>query len=188
MLNSTTKIAIQLALILSFDAAAVAVVCPTVPVINDLAGQPSVAVNHIFCGNENDEVATGYHYNRGGATPDTYISHQTQQQANNQGVYQWGGIEMQFSPGILVYKNASTFFPDACSIAQILMSIRYANNNLLNPRPLNCPMGADCGNSGPNVIPNPNPYCYGLDNLPFQINLVFDAHNNLITTAYPVKS
>ena len=83
--------------------------------------------------------------------------------------------------------NISTFYPDNCTAAEVIQSIRYAYTNLAVPIP---PAGGQFnGPSGP--IPADGLYCYrhtvGGNLVAFNIQgyLIQDGGVWIINTAYP---
>lgn len=118
--------------------------CDRLPHWSNFASGPQVNQPHIFCGEFSNGRPKGFHSRPGGTNPRTVARFQVTQPPNRRGIY---GV--RWSHGADPSREKfSTMFPDRCSQAQVLESIRYAARNQIS-----CPGGAPdwawCGYNRP---------------------------------------
>jgi hypothetical protein len=132
---------------------------------------PSVNVRHILCGEIRYNLPKGYHSKVYSPATDVVTGTQNATAPVN-GIY---NARVNFSNGS--YKT-STFFPDACSEAQIVTSILYAVANTTGSHVT----WGELGPSGP--LAGGGTYCLGTNGQPFTIRYALDEDND-VNTAFP---
>lgn len=165
---------------------------------------PWINRHHVYCGDINRRgKAVGYHYREDGQDPRAgpgdnnpaaaRITGAVKPQAGAEGwrVYRGEGIEIwdDRSERYVRKRGFSTFFPDRCSPAEVLASIRHAMTQ--SKRPIPAKGGRFRGLSGP--ADGREGYCYRQDQaggpkLPFPVSgFLNDLREGgwTINTAYP---
>lgn len=140
----------------------------TVPAINQL---------HIFCGEiSNNGVPKGYH-SKVYAPPTDVVTAVQDGPVSASGVYD-GQVSF-----VNHTSKFSTFFPNACTQAQILASVVYANANRRVPQP-----AVPWGFVGPSAPAQGGAqYCLGANGTPIDIRFAVLPNSTNINTAFPYR-
>jgi hypothetical protein len=138
---------------------------------------PQVNQRHIFCGEiGGNGRPKGYHSKVYPPPVDVVLNTQNETAPVN-GVYDG---RVNFNNGTHKF---STFFPDHCTQAEIVASVRYASANPLHPQP-NGPWGS----VGPSAAgAHAAGHCLGNDGNPIMVRHA-DVNNNRINTAFPYQA
>jgi hypothetical protein len=138
---------------------------------------PPVNQWHIFCGEWHGGARPqkGFHSRPGGVNPTTVARFNVTLPASAQGIY-GGNWQYTGHPNT----KFSTMFPDACSMAQVLQSILYANTNRI-PCPPGAPHWAWCGTNGPAAAT----YCQSTNGTPMTI--AGASAGSAVNTAFPLR-
>lgn len=111
-----------------------------------VSGQPSVDLEHIFCGEvRRDGRAVGFHSRPGGRNPDT-VSDTTEMRPDpaRPGIYSLFRFRIT-SDGRSGTKSLSTMFPDHCDADNVIAAIRHAyRTGRKQDRGFNGESGPDC--------------------------------------------
>jgi hypothetical protein len=134
-------------------------------------GNPPINEAHIFCGEIRNGKPEGYHSERIQPTPNVGGVSDIRP-VGAQGVYE--GIVHFVAGGA----HRSTFFPRACSIAQIETSIRHAAAHPIAGR------GNDWSYGPSAPLANSAGYCLGSDGRPFEIQFARTRQGG-VNTAFP---
>ena len=145
--------------------------------------KPQVNLHHVFCGeiNKRDKL-TGFHAMPNGIPPSSFVKSKNTSKEDNRGIYSMRGIEMTFD-GTKYTKSFSSFFPNHCTLDQLVKSIQYSHQHSEG----NCsnPSWAICGPSAP--AKSSNQYCLDKNNRSFTIATP-ESRSGRINTAFPVKN
>jgi len=158
-----------------------AINCDRLPHWSNMASGAQVNQQHIFCGEFDNGRPKGFHSRPGGSNPHTIARVSVTQAPNNRGIYsvRWSHVE---NPA---RDKFSTMFPDRCSQAQVMESIRYAAANRVS-----CPSGAPdwawCGYNRPGTGDS-NRFCQADDGRRFVIAGAFIRGRNRVNTAFPLR-
>lgn len=138
--------------------------------------QPRVNVRHVFCGEIGaDNKPKGFHskVHLQASTVVTQVTNPSPPQPA--GTY---NATVHFTAPANPTTKPSTFFPDACTEAQVTMSIVYAANHQIGPV-------APWGQLGPSApVHADNTYCLGSNSAPFNIRMGLLATGD-VNTAFP---
>lgn len=150
---------------------------------------PDINQRHVFCGEVNGGQATGYHARPGGHDPILAPGQLAARVTGNltasnlyQGVYRGAGIQVRQAVGGAWFnkQQSSTFFPDTCSQAEVVASIRYAygQDTLAAGGPFEGPSAPNAGSVG---------HCTGDDDAVLRVQgfLNFIGGRWILNTAYP---
>ncbi|MCD4483037.1 EndoU domain-containing protein [Chromobacterium vaccinii] len=188
----------------SIDVASVPVQVAVPPAANSRLN-PQINLRHIFCGEINGGVATGFHAQPGGHNPQFGpeadaplaaritggVGYIVLPGAVHPGPYRYVGRGIQVRnavTGAWVAKGgagSSTFYPDACNREQVMASVRYAYTHAIVAAP---PAGGQfVGPSAPAV--NAADYCTGEDGAVFSIAGYLNLMGGVwrVNTAYPLS-
>jgi len=92
--------------------------------------EPPVNRAHLFCGEVNRrDRGTGFHHRPGGENPPTARFTRIVERNEATGVYVAEGIEIFDGEEWRRKRHISSFYPDACSPAEVLASIAHAASN-----------------------------------------------------------
>ena len=155
-----------------------------IPTGTDSGATARVNLHHIFCGEPGRRGrAKGFHAVPGGlsrSAPRPYVNHGGMEGPNAEGVYTLRNITLRFE-GETYDKFLSTMFPDACTQAQVLRSVVYANTH--NAGSCANPHWAVCGPSAP--PDGGTQYCLGNNGKAFTIAGA-PKRNGKINTGFPI--
>jgi hypothetical protein len=136
------------------------------------SGHPAINIGHIFCG-EIRRRPDGYHSEAIAPTP--FVTRVERRQDIGDGVYN----------GTVIFANGdhkfSTFYPRACSVGQIVASIRYA---VSQPRTPKSDGWGFVAASAPADRNGGDAFCRGSDGRPFTIRFATLSRGD-INTAFP---
>lgn len=146
------------------------------------ATEPPVERPHLFCGEVNRrDQGTGFHHRPGGENPSTARFARIVQRNPATGVYVADGVEIFDGEAWRRKRHISSFYPDACSPADVLASIAYAAAN------------ATCGYSngkwrGPSAPgPDASGYCLGDDGSVLTLEGYWRSERRrIVRTAWPL--
>lgn len=140
------------------------------------ATNPPVNVRHVFCGEFNNQGRpTGLHSMAIVNTSAIILGVNNPVPLGN-GIF---NATVTFTNNGIQSQKLSTFFPNACSQAQITNSIVYAANHQIGPA---LPWGV-LGPSAPQA--NDNNYCLGSNGQPITIRMGLINNNSQVNTAFP---
>lgn len=145
----------------------------------------TINIPHIFCGSINKRgKATGYHHRREGQDSTTARIGQVMKINELTGVYVAKGISVWDGTNWRLKNGISSFFPDGCTVEQVINSIRHAASNV-ECRYKN---GKWSGHSAP---ANDNQhqeghYCLGRDGSILTIQGYFRKPDRIVATAWPL--
>lgn len=140
------------------------------------ATNPPVNVRHVFCGEFNRQGRpTGVHSMAIVNTSAIVLGVNHPRNPHN-GIYDAAVI---FNKSGREIQKMSTFYPNACSQAQIVNSIVHAASHQTGPAQ---PWGM-LGPSAPKA--NDNSYCLGSNGQPFTIRMGLIDNNSRVNTAFP---
>jgi len=178
--TSTSILLLSGVLFASLNLAAAEVACPAEP--HWSGTEPSMNIDHVFCGEVKRNRAKGFHSRPGGENPATVESFVLGEAADARGIYS-GTVTLSNPEGDNPSKF-STMFPDNCSQHEVMKSILHAYEH-----PQACPEGAPgwatCGLNRPEQ--GGTGYCVGKDaGLRFTIAFA-TLKNGKINTAFPLR-
>lgn len=192
LLTKQLWIVVALFTLCSYQAAADSVMsvggtCPRARDAANVEGGREIDMAHVFCGAINKRGrATGYHHREAGRDAATAKMGTVLEVNNSTGVYVGEGIEVWNGKRWVRKRGISSFFPDSCSITQVINSIQHAADNI-ECRYNN---GKWSGLSAPAAeLPlKNNRYCLGRDNSALVIQGYFGPSNTAVATAWPLAS
>lgn len=146
------------------------------------ATQPPVNRTHLFCGEVNRRAAgTGFHHRPGGENPPTARFERIVERNPQTGVYVADGIEIFDGEGWRRKRHISSFYPDACTPAEVLASVAHAASNALCAYP----NGKWRGLSAP--APGAEGYCLGDDGSVLTLEGYWRSRDRrIVRTAWPL--
>jgi len=133
--------------------------------------QPAINRLHVFCGEVSRDRPKGFHSNRLQSTS-AVVTGVTARSNERDGIYD---ASVKFRNGTTKF---STFFPDACTVDQVVASIRYAATHVERPHP----QWGKLGSSAPED--ENDGYCLDANGDPFEIRMGLLADGR-VNTAFP---
>lgn len=141
-------------------------------------GRPAINVRHIFCG-EIRGRPDGYHSEAIAPTP--FVRGVVSRVPVGDGIY---NATVLFADG---RSKFSTFYPRACTPAQIMTSIRYAVAQPRTAKPGGWGFIGPSAPDGPAAAGSPDAFCRGDDGRPFTIRFALLSRGD-VNTAFPDPS
>lgn len=149
-----------------------------------IAKETDIDVPHIFCGAVSKSGrSSGYHHRYKGKDAQTARLDEIISENKATGVYVGRGVEIWDGGSWVRKKGISSFFPDTCSIEQVLRSIDHASRNI-QCRYRN---GKWSGQSAPASSKGNGQYCLGNDGSVLTVQGYFERRTqNEVATAWPL--